>query len=74
MIDLDIVLWSGGRWRSPGLTVPHVGWRARPFVLEPLATVAPGWRDPEGGLAVRHLLARLTRPRPLPRRQGRSGP
>ena len=23
VIDLDIVLWSGGRWRSAGLVVPH---------------------------------------------------
>lgn len=74
VLDLDIVLWSGGRWRSRGLTIPHAGYRERPFVLAPLATVAPGWRDPVGGLAVRHLLARLTRRRPVNRRDGGAGP
>lgn len=67
VIDLDIVLWSGGQWRSPGLTIPHAAFRARDFVLQPLLRLAPGWRDPVTGLAVRHLAARLTRPRPVPR-------
>lgn len=63
-LDLDIVLWSGGAWAAEGLTVPHPAFRARAFVLEPLAEVAPGWRDPLTGLAIRHLLHRLRRPRP----------
>ena len=66
VLDLDIVLWSGGGWRSPGLAVPHAAFRARGFVLGPLATIAARWRDPQTGLTPRHLLARLTRPRPLP--------
>ena len=65
VIDLDLVLWSGGAWRSPGLTIPHPAFRTRRFVLAPLAAVAAGWRDPASNLAVRQLLARLTRPRPL---------
>ena len=68
VIDLDLTLWSGGAWRSPGLIVPHPAFRDRRFVLDPLAEVAPGWRDPHTGLTVRQLRARLTRPRPLPRR------
>ena len=40
VIDLDIILWSGGRWRSPGLIVPHSAYAARDFVLHPLATIA----------------------------------
>lgn len=58
VIDLDILLWSGGAWSSPGLTVPHSAFRARAFVLAPLAAVAAGWRDPVSGLTVRQLLAR----------------
>lgn len=68
VIDLDIVLWSGGTWRSRTLAVPHPGYRLRPFVLAPLVMVAPQWRDPASGHTARQLLARLTRPRPLPRR------
>jgi 2-amino-4-hydroxy-6-hydroxymethyldihydropteridine diphosphokinase len=66
-IDLDIALWSGGRWRRRGLTVPHSAYRTRAFVLVPLAQIAPGWRDPAGGLTVRHHLARLNMPKPVDR-------
>ena len=67
VLDLDIVLWSHGPWHSPGLTVPHVAFRDRDFVLRPALAVAPNWRDPLTGLSLRHLHARLTRPRPVPR-------
>lgn len=63
VIDLDIILWSGGAWASPGLIVPHSRYRERRFVLAPLAAVAPDWRDPVSGLTPRHLLARLAKPR-----------
>lgn len=66
VIDLDILFWSGGAWRSPGLTVPHREVRRRAFVLHPLRAIAPGWRDPSTGLAVRQLARRLTARRPLP--------
>lgn len=64
VIDLDIVLWSGGRWRSPGLTVPHAAFRTRGFVLHPLATIASDWRDPVTGRRIRHLAAAVDRRRP----------
>jgi 2-amino-4-hydroxy-6-hydroxymethyldihydropteridine diphosphokinase len=64
-LDLDIVLWSGGRWRDRRITVPHPQFRIRRFVLEPLADVAAAWRDPGTGLRIRHLLHRLRRPRPV---------
>ncbi|KQT35420.1 7,8-dihydro-6-hydroxymethylpterin-pyrophosphokinase [Sphingomonas sp. Leaf412] len=66
VIDLDIVLWSGGMWASPGLVVPHVAFRTRAFVLALLAELAPSWRDPVTGRRVRHLLAQETRRRRLP--------
>lgn len=72
VIDLDIVLWSGGMWRSPALTIPHAAFRNRDFVLRPLLALAPGWRDPISGLSIRQLASRLTRTRPVPR-SGRSG-
>ena len=67
VLDLDLVLWSGGAWSSPGLTVPHPEFRLRSFVLTPAAAIAPRWRDPLTGLSLRQLHARLTRPRPVPR-------
>jgi 2-amino-4-hydroxy-6-hydroxymethyldihydropteridine diphosphokinase len=59
VLDLDIVLWSGGKWRSRRLTIPHPQLSRRSFVLQPLATIAPGWRVE--ALAVRHLAHRLAR-------------
>lgn len=67
VIDLDIVLWSGGPYVAPGLVIPHILFRTRDFVLGPAAHIAPGWRDPVTGLRLAHLHARLTRRRPLPR-------
>ena len=64
VIDLDIVLWSGGAWWSRDLTIPHAAFRERDFVLVPLLRVAPEWRDPIGGLTVRQLRARLRRAQP----------
>lgn len=70
VIDLDIVLWSGGRWRSGRrsapmrgvdgvwagwLAVPHPAFAARGFVLGPAACVAADWRDPVSGRTVRQL-------------------
>ena len=62
VLDLDIVLWSGGPWASADLFVPHPLFRARQFVLKPAAAIAPDWRDPLTGLTLRQLAARLVRP------------
>ena len=70
VIDLDIILWSGGCWASPTLVIPHPAFRQRRFVLDPLVRLAPAWRDPLTGLTMRQLAARLTSRAPLPRRGG----
>lgn len=41
VLDLDIALWEGGAWASRGLTVPHVAFRERAFVLTPATALAP---------------------------------
>lgn len=74
VIDLDIVLWSGGSWGEPGLVVPHRLFRHRDFVLAPLVAVAPDWRDPVTGLSIRQLHARLTRRVPASRGKAGVGP
>jgi 2-amino-4-hydroxy-6-hydroxymethyldihydropteridine diphosphokinase len=63
VLDLDILLWSGGIWASPTLTIPHRQMAGRRFVLGPLAEIAAGWRDPLTGLSIAQLRARLDRPR-----------
>ena len=63
VLDLDLVAWSGGRFRSRGLNVPHPRLGEREFVLGPLAAVAPGWKI-EGAISVRHLRSRLGKRRP----------
>ncbi len=60
VLDLDLVAWSGGRWRSHALTVPHPALEKRSFVLGPLASIAPNWPI-RGALAARHFAHRLGR-------------
>ena len=74
VLDLDVVLWSGGAYASADLTIPHPLFRTRAFVLAPAATIAPAWRDPLTGLTVRQLNARLTGPRAVPKRTAGKGP
>jgi 2-amino-4-hydroxy-6-hydroxymethyldihydropteridine diphosphokinase len=59
VLDLDLALWSGGRFRSRQLTVPHPALATRSFVLQPLAVIAPGWRV--GSRTMRQLAHRLSR-------------
>ena len=63
VLDLDIVAWTGGKWRSRGLKVPHPLAKDRAFVIGPLATIAPNWRL-FGNLSARHLASRLAHRRP----------
>jgi 2-amino-4-hydroxy-6-hydroxymethyldihydropteridine diphosphokinase len=63
VLDLDIALWSGGRYRSRRLNIPHYGLERRSFVLQPLAAIAPSWRI-RGALTARHLAHRLARRAP----------
>lgn len=58
-LDLDIILWNGGAFHEPALTIPHILFRQRDFVLRPANSIAAHWMDPITGLAVRHLFARL---------------
>ncbi|MFN2446405.1 MAG: 2-amino-4-hydroxy-6-hydroxymethyldihydropteridine diphosphokinase [Vicinamibacterales bacterium] len=58
-LDLDLVLYGDVVVDEPGLRVPHPRFRARRFVLEPLADIAPDWVDPETGRTVEELLREL---------------
>ncbi len=82
LLDLDIILWSGGSLsvrslknrrefgavaKQTGLQIPHPRYLKRAFVLGPLREIAPDWRDPNSGLNVKQHYARLTRPLAMPR-------
>ena len=69
VLDLDIVAWSGGKWRSRSLTIPHPALEKRSFVLDPLAATAPDWPI-KGALTPRQLAARLARRAPSLARRG----
>ena len=58
VLDLDLVAWDGGRFRSRLLTIPHPRLGARDFVVGPLTAIAPDWKI-SGGLTPRHLASRL---------------
>jgi len=62
VLDLDMVLWSGGEFRSRRLTIPHPQLATRNFVLQPLAAIAPSWRVQ--ARTIRQLADRLARTAP----------
>ncbi len=67
VIDLDILLWTGGLWASPELSIPHREFRRRDFALFPLERIAPDWVDPLTNLTIRQLATRLRRRSPVDR-------
>lgn len=58
ILDLDLLLYDGAVIASAVLTVPHPRMAERPFVLVPLAEIAPDVEVPGAG-RVSALLARL---------------
>lgn len=59
VIDLDLLWFGDSVVALPGLTVPHPELARRRFVLEPLAEIAPGIRDPVTGRTAARMLAAL---------------
>lgn len=58
-LDLDILDYNGQILSSFALTLPHPRMLTRPFVLLPLAEIAPNWQDPIKKRAVQNWTARL---------------
>ncbi|MEL7198239.1 MAG: 2-amino-4-hydroxy-6-hydroxymethyldihydropteridine diphosphokinase [Pseudomonadota bacterium] len=59
VLDLDIILWSGGVFTSRHLAIPHKAYNTRRFVLEPALAIAAHWRDPVSGRTLRQQTARI---------------
>lgn len=47
LVDMDIILCGDVILDSEVLTVPHIGFRERDFVLRPLLDIAADWVDPK---------------------------
>jgi 2-amino-4-hydroxy-6-hydroxymethyldihydropteridine diphosphokinase len=62
-LDLDLLLYDACVIDEPGLRVPHPRLAERPFVLEPLAALAPALRHPVLGATISALAARVRAPR-----------
>jgi 2-amino-4-hydroxy-6-hydroxymethyldihydropteridine diphosphokinase len=61
VLDLDLLFHGASTASEPGLRLPHPRLAGRSFVLEPLAEVAPEWRDPRSGRSVVELRDALRR-------------
>lgn len=59
LIDLDILFYDELILILPNLIIPHPRLNERPFVLVPLADIAPTWIHPQVGLRVETLRAKL---------------
>ncbi len=58
VIDIDLLFFADRLVSTPALTIPHPSLQNRRFVLEPLAEIAPNFRDPRTGDSIRMLLER----------------
>ena len=59
-LDADLILYGSEVINEDGLIVPHPRFRARAFVLDPLAEIAPDMIDPVTTKTVLQLRAELT--------------
>ena len=59
-LDIDIILYGDRVVSSDNLTIPHPRYRARRFVLEPLAEIASDAVDPVDGQTIGTLLEEVS--------------
>jgi 2-amino-4-hydroxy-6-hydroxymethyldihydropteridine diphosphokinase len=61
-LDIDLIFYGGVRILTAELQLPHPRFVQRPFVLAPLAAIAPRLRPPRRDRTVAQLARRLTPP------------
>jgi 2-amino-4-hydroxy-6-hydroxymethyldihydropteridine diphosphokinase len=71
-LDLDLLLYGDRICAESDLVLPHPGLTDRRFVLEPLAELEPGARDPRTGRSAAELLAGLDDPLAVEKLPGRT--
>ena len=59
-IDIDIICYNNEIVSNDRLVIPHLEYKNRRFVLEPLAEIRPDFRDPESGDIIKELLDKCT--------------
>ncbi|MDD5647543.1 MAG: 2-amino-4-hydroxy-6-hydroxymethyldihydropteridine diphosphokinase, partial [Dehalococcoidia bacterium] len=59
VIDLDLLFYGGDIINQPGLDVPHPRLHLRPFVLAPMAEIAPDFMHPALHKTIKELLREL---------------
>lgn len=74
LIDLDLLLYGDAVLRTPELEVPHPGLPERPFVLVPLAELAPGLVHPTLGRSMAELARGVPGRERVRRWEGRTPP
>jgi 2-amino-4-hydroxy-6-hydroxymethyldihydropteridine diphosphokinase len=70
-VDLDLLFYGDLIRNEPNLILPHPRMAERPFVLKPLAEIAPQAVHPGSGLSVQALLEKLQAGRTNPEIPGR---
>lgn len=60
-LDLDILFFGDRHFTSKGLIVPHPRMMERSFVLEPLAELVPGKKNPDSRETVAKVCANIPR-------------
>lgn len=58
-LDLDLLLYGNRVINTAELTLPHPRFAERPFVLVPLAAIAPHWQHPLRGETIQTLRERV---------------
>ena len=59
-IDIDIICYNKEIVNNDKLIIPHLEYKNRKFVLEPLAEIMPDFRDPESGVIIKKLIDKCT--------------
>lgn len=55
-VDLDIIAWDAITLQTPELSIPHLSYAERLFVLLPMAEIVPEWTDPDSGKNIDALI------------------